>query len=196
MSKSQRRRRKEERRKNKKGRICKTCGVSAHSGSGYCLNHLPNELRCIRITSKGNRCRLPVLEGGVCKVHLVTMQRGYGTGKYGWVYIYDTTFKENGKGIYKIGRSRNPNQREQALRASNPYGRILFMGFVGSQAKTIEGKLHCRYQDAWLERELFLLTETDLDEIYWILRAASTKWTGTWKAPRKRTGVVYGSPYL
>lgn len=178
--------------KKKKGeKVCRICSGKAHSRSGYCLNHLPSEIRCTHITRKGRRCKLPVVEGSdVCKVHLVTMQRGYGKGKYGWVYVYDTTFKEDGKGVYKIGRSVNPTFRVQEFNAANPYGKILFAGFVGPHAKTIESELHKRYQAFWMQKELFVLTDQQVENIRLRLQEVATEWHGD--RSKVEVSVIYG----
>lgn len=161
---------------HKRHKLCRMCDARAVGGTGYCLKHLPDEMRCNRITTRGNPCRLPAKEGGVCKMHLVTMRRGYGTGKRGWVYVYDTTSKENGRGIYKIGRSVNPKAREQEFAASNPFGKILFAGFVGGKAKWTEAYLHRQYEPNWIRRELFCLTDTELAKLRCSLKGASSKW--------------------
>jgi len=104
------------------------------------------------------------------------MKRGYGKGKYGWVYVYDTKFRNGDKGTYKIGRSVNAKLRESELRAGNPYGKVIFAGFVGGQAKTIEAEFHQRYFDYWIEREMFLLTKEDVAYIKTRLKYIATKW--------------------
>jgi len=182
---------KKKEKKKRKGKICRVCGGRAHGGSGYCLDHLPDEIRCTRITRKGRRCKLPVVEGSdVCKVHLVTMQRGYGKGKYGWVYVYDTTFREDGRGIYKIGRSVNPTVRAQEFAAANPYGKILFAGFVGSSARATESELHRRYQAFWVQKELFALTDQQIEDIRLRLQSFSTDWYGS--GSESEAVVIYG----
>lgn len=164
-------------RRTKEGKFCIVCKRKAHGRCGYCLGHLPDKLRCVRTTLKGKRCKLPIVkDANVCKVHLNVMERGYGKGKYGWVYIYDTAFRRDGRGIYKIGRSANPTLREQEFRSCNPYGRMLFAGFVGGQARQMEGELHRRYRDSWVEKELFALTGFEVDEIRLELYRVATIW--------------------
>jgi hypothetical protein len=190
------RRRKKDKRKKKP---CMVCNGKAHGECGYCLPHLPEELRCVCITQKGRQCKLPKEDGlDVCKVHLVATKRGRGAGKYGWVYVYDTAFRENGKGIYKIGRSINPKTRAYDLGAANPCGKILFAGFVGSQAKTLEGRFHRQHKESWLEREMFILTDFEVGGIRAELQEVATKWyepspspLGTWL---DRSSVQYVGP--
>lgn len=175
MSRSQRQRRKKGRRG--KNNSCSMCEKGPHGDCGYCLDHLPDELRCIRITQKGRQCRLPKIEGlDICKVHLQNAKRGQGAGSYGWVYVYDTAFKDGEKGIYKIGRSVKPKARAYALEAGNPCGKMLFAGFMGNQARSIERELHRRYHDDWVKRELFALTEFQLSVIRSRLKTASSGW--------------------
>ena len=178
MSKRQRMRIKEKKRKRKEGGgICAICGGRAHSCSGYCLDHLPDDRRCTCTTRRGTRCRLPVVgDSGICKVHLNTLERGYGAGRYGWVYVYDTSLREEGKGIYKIGRSANVQMREQELRQGNPRGKIIFAGFEGNSARGTEASLHKQYREAWLEREMFLLSDEEVDAIKTRLEATSSMW--------------------
>jgi len=156
---------------------CAKCNNGQHSKSGYCLDHLPDNMRCTHRTSKGRQCRLPIIKGSnVCKVHLRNMQRGYGKGRYGWVYVYDTSFRSNGTGTYKIGRSVNPKYRLAELNQGNPYGKMLFAGFVGQQAKSLEGHLHTHYTDKWIEREMFSLLPTDIDHIRLEIKRVATMW--------------------
>jgi hypothetical protein len=156
---------------------CKICPSKSHGKCGYCLAHIPEDMRCTRTTMKGKRCKLPIIVGSdVCKVHLYSMMRGYGKGRYGWVYIFDTMHRKESFGIYKIGRSVNPKMRNEELRSGNPLGKILFSGFVGKYAKIMESKLHKKHQDTWIEREMFYLTQSDLDNIYQELYAHSSEW--------------------
>ena len=158
---------------------CETCNNRQHSKSGFCLDHLPNKLRCTKTTNRGKRCRLPIVKGAdVCNCHLQTMRRGCGSGKYGWIYLFDTTFKNETKLICKIGRSVNPNHRLGELTQGNPFGKILFSGFVGHNAKKIESKLHIKYSNCWIEREMFQLTQNQIQEIFNYLKNISSKFLG------------------
>jgi len=152
---------------------CKNCTNRQHSKSGYCLAHLPIDLRCTHITRKGRRCRLPIVpDSDVCNCHLQTMLRGYGKGKYGWVYLFHTGFND----IYKIGRSVNPQYRLAELTSGNPNGKMLFAGFVGNDAKIIESNLHKKHSASWIKLEFFSLTEFDVESMYRFLKSISTKW--------------------
>jgi len=116
-------------------------------------------------------------------------------GKYGWVYVYDTAFRENGKGIYKIGRSVNPQFRVQEFNAGNPYGEILFAGFVGRDAKEVEARVHCHYQGSWIQGELFYLTDFELSELRLKLRSISTQWYERGEGEKLLSVSMYQGPW-
>lgn len=173
MSRSQRKKR------HKRQWKCKQCTQKQFSKCGYCLAHLPQSLRCIRVTTKGKRCKLPIVTGtDICKVHISNTMNGSGSGKYGWVYVFDTGHDDGDKKLYKVGRSTSPRKRGQALRAGNPRGNMMFAGFVGDKAKKIEGKLHRAMITAgrWVEREIFSLSERDLIRLRGTLKSDSLEW--------------------
>ena len=174
--------------------ICKKCTNRQHSKSGYCLDHLPTKLRCTHMTRKGKRCRLPIVtDSDVCNCHLQTMLRGRGKGKFGWVYLFHTGFTD----IYKIGRSVNPKMRLAELNSGNPCGKMLFAGFVGSNARDIESGLHTKYRELWINREFFTLNQDDISWIYTFLKSISTEWNengffadSSFTVPNKQTVIV------
>jgi len=156
---------------------CSVCPSKSHGKSGYCLAHLPEILRCTHTTNKGRRCKLPIIpDSNVCKVHLSTMRRGYGKGNYGWVYVFDTGFIKEDRTAIKIVRSVNPQFRIQELIQGNPFGKFLFYGFVGSDAKRMEAHLHRQYENHWIEREMFWLSNDDLKVIEEIIHSQSSQW--------------------
>jgi hypothetical protein len=135
----------------------------------------PDAKRCIRITDKGTRCQLEKWQGlDVCKHHYKTVTRGYGRGKAGWVYVFDTGHNDGERRIVKIGRSADYRVRIRELCAGNPMGRLLFAGYVSGQARKVEAALHQRYLAHWVERELFRLSARDMVDIRIYLNGISS----------------------
>jgi hypothetical protein len=76
----------------------------------------------------------------------------------GFVYIIDL----GRESYYKIGQTRNGNQRLEAMQSSNPWARYLFCEPV-CNASYVEKKLHRIFKNNRVQREIFCLTEDDID---------------------------------
>lgn len=66
-----------------------------------------------------------------------------------------------GNDIYKIGRSKDFENRFKALSAANPSLKTIALAYVKDAAK-VESKLHKKFKNQRLERELFELSVEDL----------------------------------
>jgi len=79
-------------------------------------------------------------------------------------------FKDNSAGLYKIGRSTNPESRHQTIYTSNPSASILMIC-----DQDIESELHKKYFDKKVTREWFSLSDSDLQEIFERFKAIGGK---------------------
>lgn len=76
------------------------------------------------------------------------------------VYVFDIGID----GLYKIGTSEDVDRRFIELSAGNPKLRVMFFYPVKNAVKH-EQKLHNYYSKKHHSRELFILSQTDIDEI-------------------------------
>jgi len=90
--------------------------------------------------------------------------------------VFDTSFSDSDGRVVKIGRSANPNFRIGELTQGNPFGKMLFAGFVGRSAMRMEADFHMMFREKWIQREMFRLSEFEIDRMKSILRKSSTKW--------------------
>jgi RNase P subunit RPR2 len=102
-------------------------------------------------------------------------KKGQSLAKTRWVYVFDTGIRNGDRGTFKIGISVNIDEREKALKAGNPLGKMLFAGLVDFAMK-FEKQLHDIYKKYSVERELFSFTKPDLFIIRDQLRNAATDW--------------------
>jgi hypothetical protein len=96
-----------------------------------------------------------------------------------WVYVFDTGIRKDNRGTFKIGISVNLTDREKALKAGNPLGKILFAGFADA-AMRIEKELHDIYRMQNIERELFSFAKSDLFVIRGNLKSKANDWYQSW----------------
>ena len=161
----------------KKKKSCQVCARPAYGGCGYCLHHLPTDKRCNVITNKGTQCKLPAMNGAdICKHHHLPNARGRSRYASGWIYVFDTKFHEDGKTTYKIGQSKNPLHRLSELRSGNPYGEILFAGFIGRRVHVAEVDFQKMFKKERVEREMFALDTQQLMGLRVKLRVLSSRW--------------------
>ena len=157
--------------------LCAKCQkkktIQYKSFNNLCCECLPDDRRCTRITRKGTRCRLPSLpEKDYCRNHARVVQRPRGKrcinrkeprgrkrSKQGYVYIIDL----GRESYYKIGLTRNGDQRLAAMQSSNPWARFIFCEAV-LHASNVEKQLHWMFRDQNIEREIFCLTKDDLEK--------------------------------
>lgn len=141
-----------------------------YSYIGYCIEHLPDEMRCTEHTKSGRPCPNPKADGThVCKTHLRRLTKEQDeqrkTKQAGWIYVFDTNFTVKGGRLYKIGyTTRKLSIREQALRSANPFGKVLFAAFVG-KVRSVEAAVHKQFGRYRAERELFRLPMDVLREV-------------------------------
>jgi len=123
--------------------------------------------RCMRTTRKGTRCRLPAIDGlDICKTHYDADHTHLKCGnKFGYVYLFDTGISQDGSRVYKIGKTMNPVTREKEFRQCNPAGKMLHAAFIGTGAAALEHKLHKKYHDLNIERELYSLSPINLANV-------------------------------
>jgi len=81
--------------------------------------------------------------------------------KKGFVYIGATT---NKSGEFKIGRSRNLDQREKSLQIGNPYFSILYF-MTSMDCHRAEKKLHMVFEDKKISGGWFRLSNEDMTRI-------------------------------
>jgi len=143
------------------------CNKKQHSKSGYCLTHLPENLRCQANTNKGTRCHLPIIPGEkTCKVHSPSNKVNIKSSKDGFVYLFDPKRKNaKNKHLIKIGLSSNPEFLLNTLRIGNPFGSMLFIALLGREAKTIKNRIHRKYAVLRMEKDWYWLTESNISEI-------------------------------
>lgn len=149
---------------------CKACSRRAYGKTGYCKEHMPQELRCTATTKRGKPCWMPKMpDEDVCKVHLRRRKKRetaeHKVEQAGWVYVFDTNFTVKGGRIYKIGyTTQKVTKRERALQAANPYGRVLLAAYVRG-VRQVEEDVHNQVRRYRVQRELFKLPMDKVREV-------------------------------
>ena len=144
---------------------CKKCNTTVKSHKkrlkiyGYCLSCLPKQHQCEGIKANRKRCHYAKLKGkDYCARHYrYSNVYTNKNNKYGYVYIMDIGFGD----LYKIGITKSPANRLQALRASNPRLSIVYKEEVGDM-KYVESECHRRLTPYFVEREIFKLDSSEL----------------------------------
>lgn len=164
---------------------CPTCGkakmIPHKKYNQYCFDHIPLDKRCTVINLNGKRCRNPAVPGTIlCVGHkkfaktrsrrqsqVKRMQVGRMPGGRGPGYVYIVWLgREN---FYKIGLTVDMDRRMEALKSSNPWVEERHCIPVINSAK-IEKQLHRLFKKQCLEREIFFLSDEDIEQAVILLK--------------------------
>ncbi len=83
----------------------------------------------------------------------------------GFIYILDL----NKGNCYKIGQTTNTFKRLKAMQSSNPWAKYIVYELVYN-ASHVEKKLHSLFKKQKLQREIFILTEDNIEEAKKIMK--------------------------
>jgi len=138
-------------------------------GNSYCVDCLPDDKRCTRITKKSKRCKNPSKPGTVnCQTHLSKRYKTNSQKKSispwpggrgpGYVYIMNL----NKDDYYKIGQTGNGSQRLNEIQSGNPWAEYTICELVYN-ASHVEKMLHRLFKEQRLQREIFRLSKEDIE---------------------------------